>query len=77
MKDKQLVSFDVLSGPPGGTEKGSFERVCLYPFASFPEVTPPAPAHPGLYVLQAEPMKTGPLSQPIRLLVCRPDYLCR
>ena len=73
MKDKQLVSFNVLSGSSGGIEKGSFERVCLYPLTSFAEST----TQPGLYILQAEPMKTGPLVQPIRVLVCRPDYLCR
>ena len=59
---------------------GGIERVCLYSFKEFPETsTPPAASittAPGLYVLQAEPLQAGPLSQPLRLVLCRPDYLC-
>ena len=53
---------------------GGIERVCLYGTA-YPET--PTSTSPGLYVLQAEPLQAGPLSQPVRLLLCRPDYLCR
>ena len=50
---------------------GGIERICLYS-TRYTET----PTEPGLYVLQAEPLKAGPLSQPLRLVLCRPDYLC-
>ena len=56
---------------------GGIERVCLYSFTDFPEIsTPTISTAPGPYVLQAEPLQAGPLSQPVRLVFCRPDYLC-
>lgn len=64
---KQLARVDQPAAMPG-----SIERVCLYPTAYDEQA-----GQPGLYVLQAEPLTSGPLSQPLRLLVCRPDYLCR
>ena len=64
---KQLARVDQPAAMPG-----SVERVCLYPTAYEETVN-----QPGLYVLQAEPLKSGPLAQPLRLLLCRPDYLCR
>ena len=64
---KQLARVDQPVAMPG-----AIERVCLYPTAYDEQV-----GQPGLYVLQAEPLKSGPLAQPLRLLICRPDYLCR
>lgn len=64
---KQLARLDQPAAMPG-----SVERICLYPTAYQEQA-----GQPGLYVLQAEPLQSGPLSQPVRLLLCRPDYLCR
>jgi len=50
---------------------GGIERVCLYS-----TVYSESSSSPGLYILQAEPLQAGPLSQPVRLLLCRPYYLC-
>ena len=49
---------------------GGIERLCLY------TVFQQQPDTPGLYVMQAEPLQVGPLSQPLRLVFCRPEYLC-
>ena len=67
IQQKQLARLDQPAAMPG-----SIERICLYPTA-YQEQT----GQPGLYVLQAEPLQSGPLSQPVRLVLCRPDYLCR
>ena len=64
---KQLARLDQPPAMPG-----SVERICLYPTAYQEQA-----GQPGLYVLQAEPLQSGPLSQPVRLVLCRPDYLCR
>ena len=64
---KQLSRLDQPAAMPG-----SVERICLYPTAYQEQA-----GQPGLYVLQAEPLQSGPLSQPVRLVLCRPDYLCR
>ena len=67
IQQKQLARVDQPVAMPG-----SVERICLYPTAYTEQV-----GQPGLFVLQAEPLQSGPLSQPVRLLLCRPDYLCR
>ena len=67
IQQKQLSRLDQPAPMPGGVE-----RICLYP-----TVYQEQGSQPGLYVLQAEPLESGPLSQPVRLLLCRPDYLCR
>ena len=67
VQQKQLSRLDQPAAMPG-----SVERICLYPTAYQEQV-----GQPGLYVLQAEPLQSGPLNQPVRLLLCRPDYLCR
>jgi len=67
IQQKQLARLDQPAAMPG-----SIERICLYPTA-YQEQT----GQPGLYVLQAEPLQSGPLNQPVRLVLCRPDYLCR
>jgi len=67
IQQKQLARLDQPAAMPG-----SVERICLYPTAYQEQA-----GQPGLYVLQAEPLQSGPLSQPVRLLLCRPDYLCR
>ena len=67
IQQKQLARLDQPAAMPG-----SVERICLYPTAYQEQA-----GLPGLYVLQAEPSQSGPLSQPVRLLLCRPDYLCR
>ena len=67
IQQKQLARLDQPAAMPG-----SVERICLYSTAYQEQA-----GQPGLYVLQAEPLQSGPLSQPVRLLLCRPDYLCR
>ena len=66
------LSNQQLSNLPAGTEsKGFIERVCIYQ-SKYSESDITA----GLYVLQAEPQKAGPLMQPLRVLICRPMNYC-
>jgi len=67
IQQKQLARLDQPAAMPG-----SVERICLYGTAYQEQAN-----QPGLYVLQAEPFQSGTLSQPVRVVLCRPDYLCR
>jgi len=69
IQDKQLARLDQQVAT-----RGSMERICLYS-TSYQEDEDKG--QPGLYILQAEPLQSGPLNQPVRLVLCRPDYLCR
>ena len=49
---------------------GFIDQVCLY------TIDPESSNQPGLYVIQAMPIKAGPLMQPLRVLFCRPKKYC-
>jgi hypothetical protein len=69
--DLSLAEIPVAPWPPGYT-------VCLYDYGS---VNPAygedlESERPGLYLLQAQPVQSSPLRQPVQRLFCRPRLLC-